>query len=44
MVGGTIAVRNKEKYKRIKKVRIDRKRAKRLPKVGWKALKEANRD
>jgi hypothetical protein len=44
MVGGNIATRNKKKYQKIKKVRIDRKRMKRLPKVGWKALKEEYRD
>jgi hypothetical protein len=44
MVGGTIAERKNKKYQKIKKVRVDRKRMKRLPKVGWKALKEEYRD
>lgn len=44
MIGGTIAVRNKKKYQRNKKVRIDRKRMKRIQKVGWKSLKEEYRD
>jgi hypothetical protein len=43
MVGGNIATRNKKKYQKIKKVRIDRKRMKRINKVGWKTL-EVNRD
>jgi tRNA U54 and U55 pseudouridine synthase Pus10 len=39
MIGGSIATRNKKKYQRVKKVRADRKRMKRINKVGWKALK-----
>jgi hypothetical protein len=38
MVGGTIAVRVKDKYKKSKAPRIDRKRMKRNKKVNWKTL------
>jgi hypothetical protein len=42
MVGGNIATRNKKKYQRSKKVRVDRKRMKRKNKVGWKNLEAYN--
>jgi hypothetical protein len=38
MVGGTIAVRVKEKYRKSKAHRVDKKRMKRNKKVNWKTL------
>jgi len=38
MIGGSIAVRVKEKYKKSKAPRVDRKRLKRKQKVNWKSL------
>jgi hypothetical protein len=38
MVGGSIATRVKEKYRKSKAVRVDKKRMKRSKKVSWKYL------
>jgi len=38
MIGGSIAVRVKEKYKKSKAPRVDKKRMKRNKKVNWKTL------
>ena len=38
MIGGSIAVRVKKKYKKSKAPRIDKKRTKRNKKVNWKSL------
>ena len=38
MIGGSIAVRVKEKYRKSKVHRVDKKRMKRNKKVNWKTL------
>jgi len=38
MIGGSIATRIKEKYRKSKSHRVDKKRLKKDKKVNWKAL------